>query len=147
MTRRVKPFAMFSEQWKPSLFAGIAFVLIGICYVAVAHSAPILSLPLSRNFTSQTVDWPASGCRPREVRFVAAEGSVSVVSVRLSFVGGRTQLLKRFSALNFRGTATDWFALDRSLRDGSALCIEKIEVTARAVGREPPAAHLQVEAR
>ena len=138
---------MFSEQWKPSLFAGIAFVLIGICYVAIAQSAPLLSILLSRQYTSQSIDWPKADCRAAAIRFSAADSSLSISSVKLTFVGGRTQLLNRFSSLLFKGTFTGWQAVDRSLRDGRAQCIEKLEVTARSVGSTLPEARLQVEVK
>lgn len=138
---------MFSEQWKSSLFAGIAFVLVGICYVAVAQSAPLLSIALQRKYTSQTLSWPRADCRVAAVRFSAADSSLSLSSVKLTFTGGRTQVLKRFSALLFRGTGTEWFRVDRSPRDDGTACIEQIEITARSVGSSTPEAKLQVEVK
>jgi hypothetical protein len=138
---------MLSEQWKSSLFAGIAFVLVGICYVAIAQSAPILSIPLSRSYTSQAVEWPKADCRVSAMRFSAADSSLHLHDVRIIFTSGRTQLLNRFSLLMFHGTGTEWLQVDRSQRDSSVQCIDKIEVNARSVGTSGPSAKLQVEVK
>ncbi len=138
---------MMSEQWKSSLFAGLALVLVGLCYAVLAQSAPLLSIPLQRKYTSQTIDWPSSDCRVAVVRFKAAAASLAISNVKLTFTNGRTQLLNRFSALLFKDTATDWFRVDRSLRDDSLLCIDRIEVTARSTSRIWPHALLQVEVK
>jgi hypothetical protein len=139
---------MFSEQWKSSLFAGIAFVLVGICYVAIAQSAPVLSIQLSRKYTSHSIEWPKSDCRVSALRFTAADASLHLHTVRITFVGGGlTQSLTRLGPLLFRGTTTEWFRMEGGPRDGSIPCIDKIEVYGRSVGTSWPDAKVQVEVK
>jgi hypothetical protein len=139
---------MFTEQWKSSLFAGIAFVLVGICYVAIAQAAPLLSIPLSRKYTNQWIEWPKADCRVSSLRFRAADSSLHLHTVKISFVGGGlTQQLNRFRPVLFHGTATEWFQMVGGPRDGTIPCIDKIEVFARSVGNNWPDASLQVEVK
>jgi len=139
---------MFSEQWKSSLFAGIAFVLVGICYVAIAQSAPILSIPLTRKYTSQSVEWPKAECRVSAMRFTAADASLHLHTVKITFVGGGlTQSLTRLGSLLFRGTSTEWFRMEGGPRDGSIPCIDKIEIHGRSVNSVWPDAKVQVEVK
>ena len=139
---------MFSEQWKSSLFAGIAFVLVGICYVTIAQAAPLLSIPLSRKYTSQSIEWPKADCRVSSLRFSAADSSLHLHTVKITFVGGGlTQHLNRFRPLLFQGTATEWFRMEGGPRDGSVPCIDKIEIHARSVGSNWPDARLEVEVK
>ncbi len=139
---------MFSEQWKSSLFAGIAFVLVGICYVTIAQAAPLLSIPLSSKYTSQSWEWPKGDCRVSAMRFTAADASLHLHAVKISFVGGgRIQSLTRLGPLLYRGTTTEWFRMEGGPRDGSIPCIDKIEISARSVGSNGPDARLQVEVK
>jgi len=67
--------------------------------------------------------------------------------LKIFFSDGRSQLLRRFAAVQFKGTQTEWYRLDRDFKTDGPQCIDHIEVTARSVTTIWPDASLQVDVK
>ncbi len=119
----------------------ISFLGLAAWGLVVAGAARASEPPLARNEIEissarqeHTLDWAPAYCRPQLIRLRPLSRTILLEQVRVIYTSRRTQVLRPFSWHLSPQQPSLWMQLESDPRDGSAPCIDRLEIIGRSLG-------------
>lgn len=125
-------------------FSFLALLAWGVAVASSARAEPAASLldpPLGRNeveltptLGEHTLEWAPAYCRPHLIRLRPLSRTVLLEQVRVIYTSRRAQVLRPFSWHLSPQQPSLWMQLESDPREGSAPCIDRVEIIGRSLG-------------